>query len=694
MTADYPLTSVLAIAPVRNEATTIAAVIHDLRAQGLQHIRIVDNGSTDDSAAIARAAGAEVVSEPQPGYGQACWRGLQDLPDEIEWILFCDGDGSDDLRELPRFWAEMAKYDLILGDRSASAAGRAAMTPVQHFGNQLSATLIRWGWGHRYHDLGPLRLIRRSALAALEMRDRGFGWTVEMQVRAVECNLRSCELPVSYHPRQGGRSKISGTVSGSLRAGWTILDTIGQLYWRRERPGRDRLVLAVITLLYLSGCLLLHANERVGEFRDFGDPSVWWRFGLGVGLLGTGFMLSWCLPRLPGRWFWLLAIATRGILLFKYPHSDLWRYLWEGHIQTLGFNPYWLPPDAIDLIPYRTSWWEQINTDDTSAIYPPLSQLIFRGLASLSLSVTNFKLAFIVADLGICWLLVRLLGTSAASLYAWNPLVLHSIAAGGHYDSLYLLPLVAAWWVYERRSPPLRQRTTLAALLVGCSIGIKWVSLPVLGFLVWETGRRRRWGLALMTGLVGLLPVALATLPYCTLDRCTLAPVESGFVQYWRVAELVPYLLSQVWAFAAENNWIYAIPLAIACLLLAIASRSFLHFTARYHLVLLTLSPIVHAWYFTWLMPFAAGTGNWGGRWLSLSGFVYFTIRHRIAMGLTWPDWRLSPGERFLLWAPLLIGWFWSEWRDRDRWLKSRAELDSEPQFHKGIAIAEDKKSA
>ncbi len=229
----FPFNSILVIIPVRNEEATLAAVIRDLQAQGLRHIRVVDNGSHDRSASIAAEAGAEVLTAPLPGYGSACWQGLQQLPEPIQWVLFCDGDGSDDVSALPQFLAAIDHFDLILGDRTATAAGRAVLTPVQRFGNRLSTTLIRLGWGHRYRDLGPLRLIRRTGLDQIQMRDRGFGWTVEMQVRAIECGLRICELPVAYNRRQGGTSKISGTIRGSVQAGVIILTTLGRLYGRR-----------------------------------------------------------------------------------------------------------------------------------------------------------------------------------------------------------------------------------------------------------------------------------------------------------------------------------------------------------------------------------------------------------------------------------------------------------------------------
>ncbi len=233
MGSDLKIDTVLAIIPVRNEEATIGNVVNALQRRGLRHIRIVNNGSTDDSENRAIAAGAEVVWEPRCGYGQACWTGMQTIPPSIEWILFCDGDGSDDLCCLPQMLALRSSADFILGDRRATVAGRQAMTAAQDFGNALATTLIRWGWSHRYRDLGPLRLIRRTALEDIHMGDRGFGWTVEMQVRAVELGLSICEIPVAYYPRRGGRSKISGTIKGSIQAGIIILSTLGKLYWKK-----------------------------------------------------------------------------------------------------------------------------------------------------------------------------------------------------------------------------------------------------------------------------------------------------------------------------------------------------------------------------------------------------------------------------------------------------------------------------
>ena len=221
------------IIPALNEETTIGNVIVELRSRGFRRVIVVDNGSSDQTACRARLAGGEVVREPRRGYGRACLTALQRLPLDAEWILFCDGDGSSDLRDVEQLVIAAKRADFVLGDRTKNVTNRAAMTMAQRFGNALATTLMRWGWDHRYADLGPLRLIRRDALERMAMRDRGFGWTVDMQVRALELGLRIREVPVRYRPRQGGKSKISGTIIGTLRAGTVILTTIIALFARK-----------------------------------------------------------------------------------------------------------------------------------------------------------------------------------------------------------------------------------------------------------------------------------------------------------------------------------------------------------------------------------------------------------------------------------------------------------------------------
>lgn len=222
------------VIPALDEEQAIARVISDIPAWA-DEIVVVDNGSRDGTARVARAAGARVVREGERGYGAACQAGIGALcaPDII---VFIDGDYSDRPQEMGTLVDPVAKgdADLVVGSRVRGALGRGALTPQQRFGNWLACRLIRRIWGTACSDLGPFRAIRASALHALDMRDRAYGWTIEMQLKAVEGGLRYLEVPVSYRARIGV-SKISGTLRGSLLAGVTILSVIARSAWRAQR---------------------------------------------------------------------------------------------------------------------------------------------------------------------------------------------------------------------------------------------------------------------------------------------------------------------------------------------------------------------------------------------------------------------------------------------------------------------------
>jgi glycosyltransferase involved in cell wall biosynthesis len=214
------------IIPARNEAAALRQVLTEI-PRGLVHeLIVVDNGSTDGTAEVAASAGARVVREPTPGYGRACRAGLAALDPAVETVVFLDGDHSDDPEELARLLEPIAggRADLVIGSRVARAEP-GSLTVPQRLGNRLACVLMRWWLGARYTDLGPFRAIRRQALDGLRMEDRAFGWTVEMQAKAARQGLRVVEVPVRYR-RRIGRSKISGTVSGPVRAGAAILSTI------------------------------------------------------------------------------------------------------------------------------------------------------------------------------------------------------------------------------------------------------------------------------------------------------------------------------------------------------------------------------------------------------------------------------------------------------------------------------------
>ena len=218
---------VVVIIPALNEEDAILRVLNDI--PDLAHeVIVVDNGSMDDTPARAAAGGARVVLEPRRGYGQACLTGIATLPDDTEIVVFLDGDYSDYPAEMDRIVEPLRSgaADLVIGSRVLGNHEAGALLPQARFGNALATFLIRFLYGVRYTDLGPFRAIRRDALERIDMVDRNFGWTVEMQVKAARCGLRGVEVPVSYRRRLAGTSKVTGTLSGTFHAGWQILYTI------------------------------------------------------------------------------------------------------------------------------------------------------------------------------------------------------------------------------------------------------------------------------------------------------------------------------------------------------------------------------------------------------------------------------------------------------------------------------------
>jgi hypothetical protein len=217
------------IIPALNEQDSIGLVLGDIPRDLVTHMIVVDNGSTDDTAEVARAEGARVVFEPRRGYGQACLTGIASLPAGTDVVVFLDGDHSDHPEEMPRLLRPILedRADMVIGSRTLGTAEHGALTPQQVVGNRLACLLMRVVLGVGYTDLGPFRAIRLASLMALEMEDRSYGWTVEMQMKAIHRGLRVSEVPVSYR-RRVGHSKISGTVLGSIRAGAKILVSIAR----------------------------------------------------------------------------------------------------------------------------------------------------------------------------------------------------------------------------------------------------------------------------------------------------------------------------------------------------------------------------------------------------------------------------------------------------------------------------------
>ena len=212
------------VIPALNEAESLPAVLGDI-PDHVERVVVVDNGSTDGTAQVARRCGADVVEEPRRGYGTAVLAGMAHLrSDPPDVLVILDADHADPPEAIPTLVGPILRgeADLVQSDRTRTAEP-GALTFVQRFGNDLATTLIGVVSGHRYRDMGPFRAIRWSSLQALQMEDPTWGWNVEMQLKAIEHGLRVVELPLPYRRREKGESKISGNLRGAARAGIRIL---------------------------------------------------------------------------------------------------------------------------------------------------------------------------------------------------------------------------------------------------------------------------------------------------------------------------------------------------------------------------------------------------------------------------------------------------------------------------------------
>lgn len=223
-------TKIGVIIPAFNEEQSIGLVINAIPEDLSKVVVVGNNGSTDQTALVARKAGAVVVDEPRKGYGNACLAAMAylktlDTPPDI--VVFLDGDFSDYPGEMTKLIRPIVEsdMDLVIGSRVLGSRTPGALLVHQRFGNWLAVSMMKWLYGYHFTDLGPFRAISYERLMQLDMQDRNYGWTVEMQVKAAKLGLKCTEVPVSYRKRVG-TSKVSGTIKGSVMAGCKIIGTI------------------------------------------------------------------------------------------------------------------------------------------------------------------------------------------------------------------------------------------------------------------------------------------------------------------------------------------------------------------------------------------------------------------------------------------------------------------------------------
>ena len=215
------------IIPALDEEESIGQVLNDIPGEIVEEVIVVDNGSSDNTVTVSKGLGVNVILEPLKGYGAACLRGISILKQDTDIVVFLDADYSDYPQDLHTVVKPIINdnADMVIGSRMSGEREKGALLPQAIFGNKLATFLIRLFWGFKYTDLGPFRAIKYRDLLALNMTDKNFGWTVEMQIKALKKRLRIVEVPVRYRKRIG-KSKITGTFSGTVRAGVKIIYTI------------------------------------------------------------------------------------------------------------------------------------------------------------------------------------------------------------------------------------------------------------------------------------------------------------------------------------------------------------------------------------------------------------------------------------------------------------------------------------
>lgn len=400
--------------------------------------------------------------------------------------------------------------------------------------------------------------------------------------------------------------------------------------------------------LVLGSCILTSIGGEAG-----GDHILPWLTTLAA--LTIVWLLSLRAKNISPTLLLGTALAIRIAFLVMPTGYDVYRYVWEGRILLEGFNPYVHPPDDALLAPFRDEIWKSVGHQGATAIYPPLTQWLFAAMASLGFGLLGYKILFTLADLIICALLCKRFGAKSALIYAWNPLAAVSFAGGGHYDSLFMLAMVLAWFSFK----PDYRFNTKSALWIGVSIALKWMAAPLGLWLVIHQWRNHKFKQAVLTGLLVVIP---ATLTWTALSlwtgEWTLQLMPPVFSRVARSAELIPAITNFIFQRGHIDNRWFMLAMLISWTLIGMKCRNFLDAAQWGFLATLVLSPMLHAWYFVWALPFAVNSKNVGYIALAASGILYYIVHHTLEQ--PGGKWSYTWWERAAIWLPFLIGFFFT----------------------------------
>ncbi len=430
------------------------------------------------------------------------------------------------------------------------------------------------------------------------------------------------------------------------------------------RPGDYRpplQLLARVAIALLAEVVLLVLLWRFDDWRYAGTPVKFVETAVLCGIAyfaAASAFAQWPLGRWTITLFWSVTILLRILALPLEPGDDFWRYQWEGKIQNAGFNPYVLTPNDERLAALRTQYphWSQINHKDYSAIYPPGIELIFRGLESVSAGPLIYKLLFAAADLGAIAILLRLIGGRLryqdAVWYAWNPLVIYSFAGAAHFDSLMILPMLAGIFCFVRSqaASESKEQTGWAiggAAAMGAAISIKLVPVLLLPACLFALGKRA-WTLAFSLWIPALL-----SLPF-GVPRVPIWKSLGQFIYVARVNDAFWWLIEDTfWPNRHQKNYSYNLIIILAVVFVALIFMRNWRRGVFWSLgTALILSPVLHPWYVTWILPFAAWRRVDAWQVLSVTIFAYYLFWEERLFALPWHS---EPWLRAFIFLPPIV---------------------------------------